>query len=72
VDRIYARDYLTQHLVDGQPLTAEDVTDIVNAGVAKRNDFTERLPHQWWHNSHPAFPEGWTEQDQLEVNRAQQ
>ena len=68
MDRIYARDYLTQHLVDGQPLTAEDVSDIVNAGVAKRGDFEERLPKAFWHKSHEAFPEGWTQADNDAAN----
>lgn len=68
MDRIYARDYLTQHLVDGEPLTKEDVDEIVAAGVAKVSDFEERLPLRWWHKSHEPFPEGWTQADQDAAN----
>jgi len=36
--------------------------------VAKRTDFTERLDEHWWHNSHPAFLEGWNQEDQDDMN----
>lgn len=68
MDRVYARDYLTQHLVDGEPLTREDVDDIVAAGVAKLSEFEERLPNRWWHESHEPFPEGWSDEDDKAVN----
>ena len=68
MDRIYARDLLTQHLVDFQPLDAEDVDGILAAGVAEPGDLEERLPGQFWHSSIPAFPPDWSQADQDAVN----
>ena len=68
MDRIYARDYLKEHIVKQFALNTEDVTDIVAAGVASQDDFAERLPGRWFHNSHEAFPEGWTQADQDAAN----
>ena len=68
MNNTFARDYLKQHIVDGQPLSALELALIVEAGVADFVEFEERLPHQWFHNSHEPFPDGWTQADQDEVS----
>ena len=74
MDRIYARDFFKQHLVDAEPLTGEDVQEVVDSGLAyegqrlKPSDFEERLPGQFWHKSHEPFPEGWTQANQDAAN----
>jgi len=67
MDRQYCKDLLTQHLVDGQPLTALQVSNIVGFEIAPAKDFEERLPGRFWHNSHEPFPEDWSEEDQAAV-----
>lgn len=65
-DRAYWRDVVTQHLVDQQPLTREQVENIVRFVDGKVEDYEERLPNQFWHSSFPPFPEGW-EEDMREI-----
>ena len=66
---VYYRDLLTQHLIDGQPLTAEEVSMILGYGLAEAEGFEERLPNAWFHSSLPAFPEGWSQEDQEAANQ---
>jgi len=68
MDWTLARDILNHHFVSAQPLSAEEVEGIVSTGIAGRGEFAERLSGKWWHESHPAFPEDWTDEDDAAAN----
>ena len=57
-DRAYWRDVVTQHLVDQQPLTREQVEAIHEAGVTSVEEFEHRGGGWYWHVSFPPFPDG--------------
>ena len=61
-ERIHWRTVRTQHLVDQQPLSREQVENIVRFVDGKVEDYEERLPGHFWHSTFPPFPEGWTEE----------
>jgi len=66
-DRAYWRDVVTQHLVDQQPLTREQVESIHEADVHNRHEFEERMPGKFWHESFPPFPEESPEETVIEL-----
>ena len=54
-DEVHPRALLTNHLKTGEPLSEDELSVVVSAGLAARPEFSMRGGGLWWHDA--TFPD---------------